>query len=120
MAPNQFTHQTGSEYLILGCYALQRHNTENSKQIFPEKVLCGLTPNVHIHVSMTDLLIPTIKSAYSARKYADRSWEYTCMFMYRRPTLCTLHIALDFLKLLKIAVVWGGGGGRGNGIICKI
>jgi hypothetical protein len=29
----------------------------------------------------------------------------------RRPTLCTLHIAVDFLKSLKIAVVWGGGGG---------
>ena len=30
-------------------------------------------------------------------------------FMYRRPTLCTLHIAVDFLKSLEIAVVWGGG-----------
>jgi hypothetical protein len=30
------------------------------------------------------------------------------VFMYRRPTLCTLHIAVDFLKFLKIAVVWGG------------
>ncbi len=30
-------------------------------------------------------------------------------FMYRRPTLCTLHIAVDFLKSLKIAVVLGGG-----------
>jgi hypothetical protein len=29
--------------------------------------------------------------------------------MYRRPTLCTLHIAVDFLKSLKIAVVWGWG-----------
>ncbi len=32
------------------------------------------------------------------------------IFMYRRPTLCTLHIAVDFLKSLKIAVVLGGGG----------
>ncbi len=31
--------------------ALQRHNTENSKQIFPEKELRGLSPNFHIHVS---------------------------------------------------------------------
>ena len=37
-------------------------------------------------------------------------------FMYRRPTLCTLHIAVDFLKSLEIAVVWGGGGG--TGILC--
>ncbi len=34
--------------------------------------------------------------------------------MYRRPTLCTLHIAVDFFKSLKIAVVLGGGGGMPN------
>ncbi len=34
-------------------------------------------------------------------------------FMYRRPTLCTLHIAVNFLKSLKIAVVWGEGGATG-------
>jgi hypothetical protein len=38
--------------------------------------------------------------------------------MYRRPTLCTLHIAVDFLQSLKIAVVWGGGGGGATGIWC--
>ncbi len=32
------------------------------------------------------------------------------VFMYRRPILCTLHVAVDFLKFPKIAVVWGGGG----------
>ncbi len=73
----QFTHQMGSEYLIFGCYALQRHNTENSKRIFPEKVLCDLSPNFHIHVSMTGSYIPTIGYAYSAaEKHVDRSWEY--------------------------------------------
>ena len=30
--------------------------------------------------------------------------------MYRRPILWTLYNALDFLKVLKIAVVGGGGG----------
>jgi hypothetical protein len=30
--------------------------------------------------------------------------------MYRRPILCTLHGAVDFLKFLKIPVVGGGGG----------
>ncbi len=30
--------------------------------------------------------------------------------MYRRPILWTLYVAVDFLKVLKIAVVWGGGG----------
>jgi hypothetical protein len=39
---------------------LQRHNTQNSKQIFPEKELSGLSPNFHIHVSVSDLYIPMI------------------------------------------------------------
>jgi hypothetical protein len=40
---------------ILQHDTLQRHNTENSKQIFPEKELCGLSPHFHIHVSVSDL-----------------------------------------------------------------
>ncbi len=40
--------------------ALPRHNTENSKQIFPEKDLHGLISNFHIHVSVSNLYIPTI------------------------------------------------------------
>ncbi len=39
---------------------LQRHNTENSKQIFLEKELCDLSPNFHIHFSVSDLHIPRI------------------------------------------------------------
>ena len=31
------------------------------------------------------------------------------IFMYRRPILWTLYGAVDFLKVLKIAVVGGGG-----------
>ncbi len=43
------------------CYStLQRHNTRNSKQIFSEKVLLGLSRNFHIYVSVSDLYIPTI------------------------------------------------------------
>jgi hypothetical protein len=40
--------------------------------------LRGLVPNSYIHVSMSDLYIPTIGlSAYSAAgKGVDRSWEY--------------------------------------------
>jgi hypothetical protein len=38
----------------------QRTNTENSKQICPEKELRGHSPNFHIHVSVCDLCIPTI------------------------------------------------------------
>jgi hypothetical protein len=39
---------------------LQRTNTENSKQISPEMELLGHSPNFHIHVSVSDLYIPTI------------------------------------------------------------
>jgi hypothetical protein len=41
-------------------YALQRYNTENSKQIFPEQESRGLSPKFHIHVSVSDLYIPRI------------------------------------------------------------
>ncbi len=41
-------------------HTLQRTNTENSKQIFPENEVRGHSPNFHIHVSVTDLYIPTI------------------------------------------------------------
>jgi hypothetical protein len=45
---------------------LQRHNTENSKQIFPEKELGGHSPDFHIQVSVSDLYISTIDLPYSA------------------------------------------------------
>jgi hypothetical protein len=35
-------------------YALQGDNTENSKQIFPEKEFPGLSSIFHIHVSVND------------------------------------------------------------------
>ncbi len=41
--------------------ALQRHNAENSKQIFPEKELRGHSPNFNIHVSVvSDLCIHAV------------------------------------------------------------
>jgi hypothetical protein len=39
---------------------LQRHNTENSKPIFPGKELRGYNPNSYIHVPVSDLYIPLI------------------------------------------------------------
>jgi hypothetical protein len=39
---------------------LQRHNTENLKQIFPEKEYRGHSPNFQIHVSVSELYIPTM------------------------------------------------------------
>jgi hypothetical protein len=41
-------------------YTLQRQNTEISKKIFPEKEYRGLSPNFHIHASVSDLYIPTV------------------------------------------------------------
>jgi hypothetical protein len=40
--------------------ALQKQNTEISKQIFPEKEYRGLSPNFHIHASVSELYIPTM------------------------------------------------------------
>jgi hypothetical protein len=37
---------------------LQRQNAENLKQKFPEKENQGLSPNLHIHVSVSELYIP--------------------------------------------------------------
>jgi hypothetical protein len=48
----------GFLYLILT--TLQRQKTEISKQIFPEKEYRGLSPNFHIHASVSDLYILTI------------------------------------------------------------
>jgi hypothetical protein len=39
---------------------LQRTNTENWKQLFPEKELRSHSPNFHFQVSLSDLYIPTI------------------------------------------------------------
>ncbi len=40
---------------------LQRKNAENLKQIFPEKEYRGPSPNFHIHVSVSELYIPTLE-----------------------------------------------------------
>ncbi len=51
---------------------LQRRNTEISKQIFPEKEYRGLSPNFHIHGTVSDLYIPTIGLPIVCwRKYVD-------------------------------------------------
>jgi hypothetical protein len=39
---------------------LQRQNAEYLKHIFPEKEYRGLSPNFHIHVSVSELYIPTM------------------------------------------------------------
>jgi hypothetical protein len=46
-------------YISVDC-SLQGQNTEISKQIFPEKEYRGLSPNFHIHASVSDLYFLTI------------------------------------------------------------
>jgi hypothetical protein len=41
-------------------HALQRQNTEISKQVYPEKEYRGLSPNFHIPASVSKLYIPMI------------------------------------------------------------
>jgi hypothetical protein len=46
-------------------------------EIFPEKELHSLSPNFHIHVSLSALYVFQDLSAYSAAgKYVDRPWEH--------------------------------------------
>jgi hypothetical protein len=50
---------------------------ENLKLIFPEKEYRGLSPNFHIHVSVSELYIPTMCLPFLLEElYVDRSWEY--------------------------------------------
>jgi hypothetical protein len=46
--------------VLLTLIALQRQNAENLKQIFPEKEYRGLSPNFHIHVSVSELYFSTM------------------------------------------------------------
>ncbi len=50
---------------------LQRHNTENLKQIFPEMELRGHSPRFHIDVSVSNLYIPTIDLLLQENMWAD-------------------------------------------------
>jgi hypothetical protein len=50
--------EIGTAPCIVG--TLQRQNAENLIQIFPEKEYGGLSPNFHIHVSVSELYIPTM------------------------------------------------------------
>jgi hypothetical protein len=46
--------------------ALQRTNTEISKQIFPVKELGSHSPNFHIHVAVSNFIHSHNRSVYSA------------------------------------------------------
>ncbi len=51
---------------------------KKSIYVFPQKEQRGLSPNFHIHVSVSHLYIPRIgQPIFPAAEYADRLWEYT-------------------------------------------
>ncbi len=50
----------GATFWIIVLNALQRHFTENLKQIFVEMKLRSLVPNSYIHIPVSDLYIPAI------------------------------------------------------------
>jgi hypothetical protein len=60
MAARGWEAKVGGWAATRGTDALQRKNAENLKQIFPEKEYRGLGPNFHIHVSVSELYIPTM------------------------------------------------------------
>jgi hypothetical protein len=64
----QYIVSPGSLHIIPT--TLQRQNAENLKQIIPEKEYRGLSPNFNIHVSVSELYIPTIGLPV-LRKYVD-------------------------------------------------
>ncbi len=65
-------HHGLSVYHFIIQYTLQRLNAENLKQIFPEKEYRGLSPNFHIHVSVSELYIfPRWVCLFCWRKYVD-------------------------------------------------
>jgi hypothetical protein len=72
------THpSTGQSHSFCHRHALQKQNTGNSKQIFPEKEYRGLSPNFHIHVSVRGLYIPTIGLPILLEEiHVDLSWNY--------------------------------------------
>ncbi len=65
-------------YVRWKCYLLQRHNTEHSKQIFPEKELGGASP-VPISTFMclwAIYIFPVCLFCCRKIQYVDRFWEY--------------------------------------------
>jgi hypothetical protein len=75
---------------------MQRHNTENLKQIFPEKKLLGYSPNFHIHVSVRDLYIPICICLFCCRKCVNRSWDI--LIAHRHMDVETVTEAAQFLE----------------------
>jgi hypothetical protein len=53
-------HTSRARYDLKVVLLIQIHTAANLKQIFPEKEYRDLSPNFHIHVSVSELYIPTM------------------------------------------------------------
>jgi hypothetical protein len=81
---------------------LQRQYTENSKQIFPEMKLRGLSPNFYIPISVSNLYIPMIGLPILLQKNRQNRIYLFIIRLFdlttgvKNTAQCTLHI-LQFL-----------------------
>jgi hypothetical protein len=60
------------------------HCNKNPIYVFPEKELRGLGPNVHIHVSVSDLYIPRMgpRIVMQQNRQTDRGNIYIYIYIY--------------------------------------
>jgi hypothetical protein len=68
--PLQFFIANGVS-IIMHC---KEKNAENWKQIFPEKEYRGLSPNFQIHVSVSELYIPTMELPFLLEEICGVDW----------------------------------------------
>ncbi len=73
-------------FILKKLHAMQR--TENPNQIFPEKELRGHSPNFHIHVSVSDLYIPTINLPILLQE------------------ICGLILGILCVKTVPVLIIW--------------
>jgi hypothetical protein len=75
--------------------SLQRHNAKNVKQIFPGNELRGYSPNLYIHVSVSDLYIPLTGLPILLQAVQFLFWEHI------NPNIFTvLNIELPILSVV--------------------
>ncbi len=72
----QVTHSHSLVALTFFSTLQKLHCNGNSVYIFLFWEQRGLSPNFHIHVSVSDLYIPRIGPYISSSRKADPSWEY--------------------------------------------
>jgi hypothetical protein len=75
---------------------LQRQNTKISKQIFPEKEYRGLSPNFHIHASVSDLYISTIGLGLGLGLYIEIAHRHMNVEIGTRPRYSQKRNTWDF------------------------